>query len=106
MDWLKAETRTQGLTGPNQEWHRIRESHANNVVVHWPDGRETKGIEPHIDDLKAMFVYAPDTHIREHPVEIATAEWSSIIGIMKGTFTQPMPTPDGKPSRPPARPSM
>jgi hypothetical protein len=80
----------------NQRWDRIQESHAKDVVVHWPDGRRTDGIEAHIADLRGMFAYAPDTRIHEHRVEIATAGWSSIIGIMEGTFTQPMPTPDGK----------
>lgn len=76
---------------------RIRESHAADVVVHWPDGRRTTGVEAHIEDLKAMFVYAPDTHIPEHKVEFATQEWSSIVGVMVGTFTRPMPIPTGKP---------
>ena len=83
---------------------RIRESHAKNVVVHWPDGRQTTSVEEHIDDLKAMFVYAPDTRIPEHKVEFATAEWSSVVGIMVGTFTRPMPTPDGKSIAPTGKP--
>jgi hypothetical protein len=62
----------------NQRWDRIQESHAKDVVVHWPDGRRTDGIEAHIADLKGMFAYAPDTRIHEHRVEIATAGWSSI----------------------------
>ena len=81
---------------PGQQWDRIQESHAKNVIVHWPDGRQTDGIQAHIDDLKAFFVYAPDTRVSTHKVEVATAEWSSIVGVMEGTFTQPMPTPDGK----------
>ena len=88
----------------NQQWDRIEESHARDVVVHWPDGRQTNGVAAHIDDLKAMFVYAPDTRIREHRIEIATSEWSSVVGIMEGTFTQPMPTPDGKAIPPTGRP--
>jgi hypothetical protein len=28
--------------------------------VHWPDGHSTKGIEKHIEDLKAVFVWALD----------------------------------------------
>jgi len=43
-----------------------------------------------------MFIYAPDTRIREHPVKIAAGEWTSVIGVMEGTFTKPMPTGDGK----------
>jgi hypothetical protein len=80
----------------NQKWDRLQESHSKDVVVHWPDGHQTKGIAKHIEDLKAMFVYAPDTRIKEHPVKIASGEWTSVIGVMEGTFTKPMPAPDGK----------
>ena len=31
----------------NQKWDRLRESHANDITVHWPDGHQTKGIEKH-----------------------------------------------------------
>jgi len=80
----------------NQKWDRLRESHAADVAVHWPDGHVTHGIDRHIADLKAMFVYAPDTRIQQHPVKIANGEWTSVIGIMEGTFTKPMPIGDGK----------
>jgi hypothetical protein len=79
-----------------QQWARLHESHSQDVVVHWPDGHQTKGIQKHIDDLKAMFVYAPDTRIREHPIKIASGEWTSVVGIFEGTFTKPMPLPNGK----------
>lgn len=29
----------------NQKWDRLHESHANDIVVTWPDGHETKGID-------------------------------------------------------------
>lgn len=80
----------------NQKWDRLHESHSKDVIVHWPDGHQTRGIERHIEDLKAMFVYAPDTRIQEHPVKVAQGEWTSVIGIMEGTFTKPMPIGDGK----------
>lgn len=79
----------------NQKWDRLKESHSRDITVYWPDGSQTKGIERHIEDLKFMFVYAPDTRIQEHPVKIAQGEWTSVIGIMEGTFTEPMPLPDG-----------
>src|SRR5208337_3085327 len=41
----------------NQEWTRLHESHSKDVKVNWPDGHYTIGIERHIADLKAMFVY-------------------------------------------------
>ena len=79
----------------NQKWDRLHESHSEDIVVHWPDGRTTEGIEPHIEDLKGMFVFAPDTRIEQHPIKIASGDWTSVIGMMEGTFTEPMPLPDG-----------
>lgn len=80
----------------NQEWTRLHESHSKDVKVNWPDGHYTTGIDRHIEDLKAMFVYAPDTNIKVHPVKIGSGEWTSVIGVMSGTFAKPMPIGDGK----------
>ena len=80
----------------HQKWDRLHESHAKDIVVHWPDGHSTHGIDVHINDLKAMFVYAPDTRIESHPVRIGQGEWTGVIGVMEGTFTQPMPIGEGK----------
>ena len=80
----------------HQKWDRLKESHAADIAVHWPDGHVTQGIDKHIEDLKNMFVYAPDTRIQEHPVRVAQGEWTSVIGIMEGTFSKPMPIGDGK----------
>ncbi len=79
-----------------QQWVDFHLSHAQDIVVHWPDGHTTTGLAKHIEDLKAMFVYAPDTRIQEHPVKIGQGEWTAVIGTMEGTFTQPMPIGDGK----------
>lgn len=84
----------------NQKWDQLSKSHSKDIVVHWPDGHQTKGIEKHIEDLKAMFVYAPDTRILQHPVKFGSGEWTSVIGIMEGTFTKPMPVPNGQPISP------
>ena len=78
-----------------QQWERLHESHSEDIIVHWPDGRTTEGIEAHIEDLKFMFAYAPDTRILQHPIKIASGPWTSVIGIIEGTFTEPMPLPDG-----------
>ena len=80
----------------HQKWDRLHESHSRDIVVHWPDGHQTRGIDKHIEDLKAMFVYAPDTRIEVHPVKFGSGEWTSVIGVMEGTFTRPMPSADGK----------
>ena len=84
----------------NQKWDEISRSHAQDIIVHWPDGRTTDGIDAHIADLKAGVVFAPDTHITEHPVKIASGEWTAVTGTFEGTFTEPMPVDGGEPIQP------
>jgi len=80
----------------NEEWTRLHESHSDDILVHWPDGSTTKGIERHIEDLKKLFVYAPDTRIEEHPIKIGSGNITAVMGVMEGTFTKPMPIGEGK----------
>jgi Icc-related predicted phosphoesterase len=80
----------------NQEWERLAESHAKDIKVYWPDGHVAQGLDRHIDDLKYMFTYAPDTRIKVHPVKVGQGEWTAVMGVMEGTFTQPMTLPSGK----------
>jgi len=80
----------------NQQWVRLHESHAKNIKVNWPDGHFTMGIERHIADLSAMFVYAPNTKIKVHPVRFGSGNMTCVTGVMTGTFTLPMPIGDGK----------
>ncbi len=79
----------------NQKWERLQESHAHDIVVTWPDGHETRGIDRHIADLKAMFQFAPDIEIKTHPIRFGSGTWTAVTGVMTGTFTQPMPQADG-----------
>lgn len=80
-----------------QQWQDLHKSHTKDVVVHWPDGHTTQGIETHIEDLKYMFTFAPDNRILEHPVRFGTqdGEWTAVTGWLEGTFTKPMALPDG-----------
>ena len=80
----------------HQDWDRLGESHAEDILVHYPDGSTTTGLHDHIAALSPMFVFAPDTRIEEHPVRIGSGEWTAVIGSLKGTFTEPMPIGEGK----------
>jgi len=80
----------------NQQWIRLHESHAKDIKVNWPDGHFTLGIDRHIADLKAMFVYAPNTKIKIHPVRFGSGNMTCVTGVMTGTFTVPMPIGEGK----------
>jgi hypothetical protein len=78
----------------NQDWARLAESHAQNIRVHFPDGHYTDGIEKHIADMSAWFDFAPDMNIKVHPLRIANGNLTAVMGLLKGTFSRPMP--DGK----------
>ena len=80
----------------NQEWTRLHESHSKDVKVYWPDGHVTTGIERHIEELKIMFIHAPDTKCKQHPISFGSGNLTAVIGIMEGTFTKPLPIGDGK----------
>ncbi|MDB5458302.1 MAG: hypothetical protein JWO72_43 [Caulobacteraceae bacterium] len=88
----------------NQKWDRLKESHAPDILVHYPDGHTTRGLPAHIEELKGIFTFAPDTHIPTHSVKIQSGEWTSVIGVLQGTFSKPMHLPGGKVIPPTGKP--
>jgi len=80
----------------NQKWDELKKSHNEDIIVNWPDGRTTTGIDVHIADLKKLFVFAPDTRILEHPIRISCGDLTAVTGVFEGTFSAPMPIGDGK----------
>jgi predicted ester cyclase len=80
----------------NQKWDLLSVSHSDDIVVNWPDGHSTKGIAKHIEDLKALFVFAPDTRVEAHPIRFGSGEWTAVTGVFAGTFSKPMPIGNGK----------
>lgn len=80
----------------NQKWDRLQESHAKDIKVYWPDGHLAQGIDVHIEDLKKLFVHAPDTRIKQHPIGFGSGKYTVVTGVFEGTFTKPMPIGNGK----------
>jgi len=78
------------------QWARFHESHGKDIKVIWPDGHFTIGLARHIADMKALFVYAPDTRIKQHPIRFGAGNHTAVTGLMEGTFTRPMPLGNGK----------
>jgi len=78
-----------------QDWETFNEIHASGVLVGWPDGKETHGIDEHAVDVEFVFTYAPDVQILEHPISFGHGPWTAGTGVVEGTFTEPMILPDG-----------
>jgi len=88
----------------HQKWDELKKSHAANIVVHYPDGHTTTGLAPHIEELKPMFVFAPDTRVTVHPLKLAQGNLTAVTGVLEGTFTKPMPIGGGKTIAPTNKP--
>jgi hypothetical protein len=81
----------------NQRWDSFAISHDPNIKVYYPDGTTTTGLFPqHINMLTPLFAFAPDTKIIEHPVKFGSGDWTTVIGVMEGTFSKPMNLGGGK----------
>lgn len=80
----------------NQKWSRFHESHGQNIKVYWPDGHVTTGLPKHLEDMKALFVHAPDTRIKQHPIRFGSGNYTAVTGVFEGTFSKPMPLGNGK----------
>jgi len=74
----------------NQKWDELKKSHTQNIIVHYPDGNTTKGLDAHITELKKSFIFAPDSRVSAHPVKFGAGEWTSVIGILEATFSKPL----------------
>jgi len=84
-----------------QDWKKFTVNHADNIKVYYPDGTISEGLYPqHIDMISPMFVFAPDTKIKNHPVKFGSGDWTCVIGEMEGTFSKPMPIGNGKTIQP------
>jgi hypothetical protein len=79
----------------NQQWTRMHESHADNIKVVMPDGSITTKLDDHIQNIKWVFSFAPDTRILEHPIRFGSGKYTAVTGYMLGTFTKPMYLPNG-----------
>ena len=87
-----------------QKWDEFPKSHAEDILVHYPDGTTTTGIAAHLEKLKPQFAFAPDTKIKQHPIKLADGNFTAVQGIMEGTFSAPMDMGNGKVIQPTGKP--
>ena len=83
------------VTFNEQDWEEFNKIHSSDVLVGFPDGRQTQGTEDHHKDVEFMFTYAPDTQITDHPISFGQGPWTAGMGVVEGTFTEPMILSDG-----------
>ncbi|MBI4417136.1 MAG: ester cyclase [Ignavibacteriales bacterium] len=77
---------------PDKKRDILKSSHAESIVVTWPDGRTTKGLETYVQDLGRLFAFAPDARLVAGTVRFGSRSWTCVLGEITGTFTKPMTT--------------
>ncbi|MCS3431494.1 ester cyclase [Klebsiella sp. BIGb0407] len=80
----------------HQKWDEMHKSHAQDIIVHYPDGTVTNGLEEHLERSKKIFAFAPDTENPIHHIRIGQGNYTAVTGVWRGTFTEPMTLSNGK----------
>lgn len=78
----------------NRDMERIGEIHADEVIVHNPDGTRTSPFEPHAEELQFLFDTF-DFVVTDHIVGFGYGEWTAGISISEGRWVKPITLPDG-----------
>ncbi len=87
----------------SRDMKRIGEIHADDVIVHNPDGTQTSPFPPHSEELQFLF----DTFefkVAEHIVGFGHGEWTAGISISEGRWAKPITLPDGTVLQPTGKP--
>lgn len=87
----------------NRDMKRIGEIHADQVIVHNPDGTQTTPFPPHSEELQFLF----DTFefkVAEHIVGFGFGEWTAGISISEGKWVKPITLPDSTVLQPTGKP--
>ncbi len=82
-----------------RDMKRIGEIHADNVIVHNPDGTQTTPFPPHAEELKFLFDTF-DFVVTDHIVGFGYGEWTAGISISEGKWVKPLKLPDGTVKQP------
>ena len=78
----------------NRDMKRIGEIHADQVIVHNPDGTQTSPFPPHAEELQFLFDIF-DFRVAKHIVGFGFGEWTAGISISEGKWVKPLTLPDG-----------
>jgi hypothetical protein len=77
-----------------RDMDRIGEIHADNVIVHNPDGTKTSPFKPHSEELDFLFDTF-DFKVTDHIVGFGFGEWTAGISISEGRWVKQLHLKDG-----------
>jgi hypothetical protein len=71
----------------NADWDGVfAEHHTDDVLVDWKEQAPTRGIQQHIEAMKAYVESAGGTppRIAAHPIRFGSGEWTCVVGEFEG----------------------
>ncbi|MCW8330166.1 ester cyclase [Photobacterium sp. SDRW27] len=83
----------------HRDMKRIGEIHADDVIVHNPDGTKTSPFKPHSEELQYLFDVF-QFKVTDHIVGFGHGEWTAGISISEGKWVKPLTLPDGTVKQP------
>lgn len=78
-----------------KDWDLFKTLHGEHPKVVMPDGDIIEDLDHHTDDMIYLASFMPDLAVTDHPIKVAMDDWTAVVGITEGTFTEPMMTADG-----------
>jgi hypothetical protein len=86
-EWLNF----KGTVGPN--WDIMKKVYDENIVMKMSDGTKTVGLEESFEQMKGMYITAPDVRITQNKIQFGSGDWTAVLFVMEGTFTGPLKDP-------------
>lgn len=72
----------------NADWNGVfADHHTDDVLVDWKGQEPTRGIQPHIDAMKAYVESTGSStppQIAAHPIKFGSGEWTCVVGEFEG----------------------
>ncbi|UQF24130.1 ester cyclase [Vagococcus lutrae] len=78
-----------------KDWTLFKALHAPHPKVVMPDGSIVDDLTQHTDDMIYLASFMPDLEVTSHPIKVAMGDWTAVVGVTEGTFTETMMTENG-----------
>jgi hypothetical protein len=88
----------------NHKWDALRDAYARDLVVIYSGGHTSSDVDTYLAELQARFAFAPDAQVTQHLTTFASDDWTAMMSVTEGTFTEPMPTAGGEAVSPTGKP--
>lgn len=79
----------------NQNWDIISSLTDDNIKVVSTSGQSMVGKQPYLQNMKQMFVMAPDVKVISSDIQFGSGDWIASVETMQGTFTKPTKSSTG-----------